>query len=34
MTKATATKSLMLDYWNRHDNADAHFRKELGLTMW
>jgi hypothetical protein len=33
-TKATAAKSLMLDYWNRHDNADAHFRKELGLTMW
>ena len=33
-TKATATKSLMLDYWNRHGNADAHFRKELGLTMW
>jgi hypothetical protein len=33
-TKATATKSLMLDYWNRHGNADAHFRGELGLTMW
>ena len=33
-TRATATKSLLLDYWNRHGNADAHFRKELGLTMW
>ncbi|MEO8349250.1 MAG: hypothetical protein ABI610_10090 [Acidobacteriota bacterium] len=33
-TKATATRSLMLDYWNRHGNADAHFRKKLGLTMW
>ncbi len=33
-TKATATGSLLLDYWNRHGNADAHFRKELGLTMW
>ncbi len=33
-TKAVATKSLMLDYWKRHGNADAHFRKELGLTMW
>ena len=33
-TKATATGSLMLDYWNRHGNADAHFRKELGITMW
>jgi hypothetical protein len=33
-TKATATDSLMLDYWRRHGNADAHYRKELGLTMW
>jgi hypothetical protein len=33
-TKATATGSLMLDYWNKHGNADAHYRKELGLTMW
>ena len=33
-TKAVATKSLMLDYWKRHDNADAHFRKELGVTEW
>jgi hypothetical protein len=33
-TKAVATKSLMLDYWKRHGNADSHYRKELGLTMW
>ncbi len=33
-TKAVATKSLMLDYWKRHGNADAHFRKELGVTEW
>ena len=33
-TKAVATGSLMLDYWRRHGNADAHYRKELGLTMW
>lgn len=33
-TKAVATRSLMLDYWKRHGNADAHYRKELGLTMW
>ncbi|HZI66311.1 MAG TPA: hypothetical protein VFF17_07070 [Thermoanaerobaculia bacterium] len=33
-TKATATKSLMLDYWNKHGNADAHYRKELGVTAW
>lgn len=33
-TKAVATRSLMLDYWKRHDNADAHFRKELGVTAW
>jgi hypothetical protein len=33
-TKAVATRSLMLDYWKRHGNADAHFRKELGLTTW
>jgi len=33
-TKAVATRSLLLDYWKRHNNADAHFRKELGLTMW
>ena len=33
-TKATATKSLMLDYWKKHGNADAHFRKELGITAW
>jgi len=33
-TKAVATASIQLDYWKRHNNADAHFRKELGLTMW
>ncbi|HLN92896.1 MAG TPA: hypothetical protein VK389_03475 [Thermoanaerobaculia bacterium] len=33
-TKAVATGSLQLDYWRRHGNADAHYRKELGLTMW
>jgi hypothetical protein len=33
-TKAVATRSLLLDYWKRHGNADAHYRKELGLTMW
>ena len=33
-TKATATKSLMLDYWNKHGNADAHYRRELGVTAW
>lgn len=33
-TKATATGSLMLDYWNKHGNADARFRKELGITAW
>jgi hypothetical protein len=33
-TKAVATNSLMLDYWKRHGNADAHYRKELGLTTW
>lgn len=33
-TKAIATGSLLLDYWRRHGNADAHFRNQLGLTMW
>jgi hypothetical protein len=33
-TKAVATGSLLLDYWRRHGTADAHYRKELGLTMW
>ena len=33
-TKAVATASIQLDYWRRHNNADAHFRKELGLTVW
>jgi hypothetical protein len=31
-TKATKTKTILLDYWNRHGNEDAHYRKELGLT--
>ena len=33
-TRAVATNSLMLDYWKRHGNADAGYRKQLGLTMW
>jgi hypothetical protein len=33
-TKAVATGSLLLDYWRRHSNVDAHFRNQLGLTMW
>jgi hypothetical protein len=33
-TKAVATGRLLLDYWKRHNNADAHFRKELGVTAW
>jgi hypothetical protein len=33
-TKAVATRTLLLDYWKRHGNADAHYRKELGLTTW
>ena len=32
-TKATKTKSILLDYWNRHGNEDSHYRKELGLTQ-
>jgi len=31
-TKAVKTKTILLDYWNRHGNEDAHYRKELGLT--
>ena len=30
-TKATRNKSMMLDYWNKHNNADLGLRKELGL---
>ena len=33
-TKAVAKATLLLDYWTRHKNADAHFRKDLGLTTW
>ena len=32
-TKATKTKSILLDYWNHNGNEDAHYRKELGLTQ-
>jgi hypothetical protein len=31
-TKATKTKSILLDYWNHNGNEDSRFRKELGLT--
>lgn len=31
-TQAVRTKSLLLDYWTRHNNKDDHYRKELGLT--
>jgi hypothetical protein len=31
-TKAVKTNRILLDYWNRHGNEDAHYRKELGLT--
>jgi hypothetical protein len=30
-TKATRNKSMMLDYWNKHNNADLGLRKDLGL---
>ena len=30
-TKATKKKSLMLDYWSKHNVADSKYRKELGL---
>lgn len=32
-TRAVRTKSLLLDYWSRHNNADDHYRRELGLTQ-
>lgn len=32
-TSATRTKSILLDYWSKHNNADDHYRKELGLTQ-
>ena len=31
VTRAVRKKSIEIDYWNRHDNADAPLRKELGL---
>jgi len=30
-TKATRKKSIKLDYWSKNNNADAHYREELGL---
>ena len=30
-TKAIRNKSMMLDYWNKHNNADLGLRKDLGL---
>lgn len=32
-TRAVRTKTLLLDYWTKHTNKDAHYRKELGLTQ-
>ncbi len=31
VTKATRKKSMLLDYWSKHNNSDAHLRTELGL---
>ncbi len=31
MSRATLKKSMMSDYWAKHDNASANLRKELGL---
>ncbi len=31
ITKARKKKSIMSDYWNKHDNADLGLRTELGL---
>ena len=30
-TRATKNKTLIIDYWNRHNPADRTLRKELGL---
>ena len=30
-TRATKKQSILLDYWNKHDVADLHWRKKLGL---
>lgn len=32
-TRAVRTNSMMLDYWNKHNNEDEHYRLELGLTQ-
>jgi hypothetical protein len=32
-TEAVLTKRILLDYWNRHNLEDDHYRKELGLTQ-
>ena len=31
-TKAVKTNSLLLDYWDKHGNEDAGYRKQLGIT--
>lgn len=31
-THAVKTKTLLLDYWTKHNNADDHYRRDLGLT--
>jgi len=31
-TRAVKTHSILLDYWNKHGNADAGYRKKLGVT--
>jgi hypothetical protein len=31
-TRAVKTNSILLDYWNKHNVADAPFRKKLGLN--
>lgn len=30
-TTGTINKTLLIDYWNKHNNSDAHLREELGL---
>jgi len=30
-TKAVKTNTLLLDYWNKHNNADAIYRQKLGV---
>ncbi|MEO6691833.1 MAG: hypothetical protein ABIO44_05780, partial [Saprospiraceae bacterium] len=31
-TKATLKKSILIDYWNKHNVEDLHYRKELDLS--